>query len=121
MSQIFTLFQRIGVMENTRPMKTSSSNHTDFKKCMEVTTDHHENQVFSENETNCHLNKMISNVGGPGDAVQAQQRRLGMITGIKKRLEATGQGLDKKHGSYERYLARKKGWFFRNEFKHCHQ
>ena len=35
----------------------------------------------------------------------------------KRRLFDTGSGLDKKHGSYDRYLARKKGWIFRNEFK----
>ena len=33
----------------------------------------------------------------------------------KRRLIDTGKGIDKKHNSYDRYLARKTGWVLRNQ------
>ena len=48
-------------------------------------------------ENTCPNNKGISNVGGPGTL--------------------NGSGLDKKHGSYDRYLARKVGWVLKRQ--HC--
>jgi len=115
-------------MPNVRPMKTQSSDNIDFKKCMEVTTAHSENQNFEIDAVKydrCHLNKGISNIGGPGNFTPASYSDVTMIGlfGIRKKRRTfdTGSGLDKKHGSYDRYLARKKGWIFRNEFKQCYQ
>ena len=41
----------------------------------------------------------------------------GNVNGLrnKRRLIDTGKRSDKKHNSYARYLARKKGWVLRNQ------
>ena len=36
--------------------------------------------------------------------------------GFKNRTVDKGTGIDKKHNSYSRYLARKTGWFYDNNY-----
>ena len=52
-----------------------------------------------------------TNVGGPGDQTASVPIRTGTASGIKARLivQPHQTGVDVKHGSYERYLARKRG------------
>ena len=48
-------------------------------------------------------------IGGPGDEIKSIPRVLSNKRGYRSRLVNTIPGVDVKHGSYERYLARKKG------------
>ena len=48
-----------------------------------------------------------SNVGGPGDLVVS--RSPDFIGGLLRLKQSGKKGVDKKHGSYERYLAQKVG------------
>ena len=52
-----------------------------------------------------------TNVGGPGDQTASVPIRTGTASGIKARtiVQPRWKGVDTKHGSYERYLARKRG------------
>ena len=52
-----------------------------------------------------------TNVGGPGDQTASVPIRTGTASGIKARtiVQPHQTGVDTKHGSYERYLARKRG------------
>ena len=56
-----------------------------------------------------------SNTGGPGDAVKSVPIVTSRRSGWKGRLAASPHqtGVDVKHNSYERYLARKRGWAMR--------
>ena len=52
-----------------------------------------------------------TNVGGPGDQTASVPIRTGTASGIKARtiVQPHQTGVDVKHNSYERYLARKRG------------
>lgn len=52
-----------------------------------------------------------TNVGGPGDQTASVPIRTGTASGIKARtiVQPHQRGVDVKHNSYERYLARKRG------------
>lgn len=56
-----------------------------------------------------------SNTGGPGDAVKSVPIVTSARSGWKGRLITLPHqtGVDVKHNSYERYLARKRGWAMR--------
>tara|TARA_B100001029_G_C15000517_1_gene417771 strand:+ start:239 stop:562 length:324 start_codon:yes stop_codon:yes gene_type:complete len=105
---------------NSKPKKsTSSSSYIFSKKSFTVTKNDAENQSIIVSN-NCPNNKGISNVGGPGNFTPAGYSDVTMIGlfGIRKKRRTfdTGSGLDKKHGSYDRYLARKTGWVLRNQY-----
>jgi hypothetical protein len=86
-----------GYMTNKKPDKPlQSSSFTYSKKAFAVIKEDGENQT-QITENTCPNDKAISNVGGPGTL--------------------NGSGLDKKHGSYDRYLARKVGWVLKRQ--HC--
>jgi len=86
-----------GYMQNDKPKKsTDASSFIYSKKAFTVIKEDAENQT-QITENTCPNNKGISNVGGPGTL--------------------NGSGLDKKHGSYDRYLARKVGWVLKRQ--HC--
>ena len=112
--------QSYGGLMNSKPKKsTNSSSYIYSKKTFAVTKNDAENQnnIVSNN---CPNNKGISNVGGPGDKIPASYSDVTMIGlfGIRKKRRTfdTGSGLDKKHGSYDRYLARKTGWVLRRQY-----
>ncbi len=105
---------------NQKPFKsTSSSSHISTKKVFTVIREDAENQTQAVG-SNCLNNKAISNVGGPGNLTPASYSDVTMIGlfGIRKKRRTfdTGSGLDKKHGSYDRYLARKVGWNLKRQY-----
>jgi hypothetical protein len=101
---------------NSKPAKSSSSSSYIFsKKSFAVTKNDAENQSIIVSN-NCPNNKGISNIGGPGDKIPAKNDKCCTIKGNKGRVTDNGSGVDKKHGSYERYLARKTGWVLRNQY-----
>jgi len=105
---------------NQKPFKsTSSSSHISTKKVFTVIHQDGENQTQTTINS-CYNNKGISNVGGPGNLTPKGGSDVTMIGlfGIRnhRRLFDTGSGLDKKHGSYERYLARKVGWNLKRQY-----
>ena len=66
--------------------------------------------------------KRLTQAGGPGDLTRGVQKRGGTFSfgigskSVQNRLRYKGGGgVDKKHNSYDRYLARKKGWVLRNQ------
>ena len=88
---------------------------------MAVTKEQAENQTTKVNN-DCPSNLQITNTGGPGNKVSKQSNNnvcmmSGNVNGLrnKRRLLDTKQGIDKKHNSYDRYIARKKGWVLRNQ------
>lgn len=90
----------------------SSSQMIDRKKSSNVT------KWLAQGETAQPPSSALSfNAGGVGDYIQSIQRstRAG-IRGNKARIEKAGaKGVDKKHSSYARYLARKTGKVLRQE------
>jgi|TARA_B100000925_G_scaffold126521_1_gene94522 hypothetical protein len=100
---------------NEKQSKLSSSHHTQHKKILNVIRSNDgENQTQTVNN-NCPNNKQISNVGGPGDRVQSIPTVCCFGTKQKNRLIDRNPGVDVKHNSYERYLARKKGYIFQQQ------
>lgn len=86
---------------NQKQYKLSSSEHQENKKALSVINngfEYAENQNVFGTFLGC-----PTNVGGPG------LKHSSMFRFNDKMLEKT-EGLDKKHGSYTRYLLRKKGW-----------
>ena len=99
------MLKTFGEIVNVKPTKSiTASSFISAKKAFTVIREDGENQtqtlvgsfappLFGKI---CYNNKGISNVGGPGTL--------------------NGSGLDKKHGSYERYLARKVGWNLKRQY-----
>ena len=106
---------------NDKKYKQKSSTDTINRKILAVTKEQAENQTVKVNN-NCAMNLQISNIGGPGNITEKQSNKKtfmssGIVHGLrnKRRLIDTGKGIDKKHNSYDRYLARKTGWVLRNQ------
>ena len=110
----------IGGINNSKNFRTSASSFTLLKKSL--------TNVWSAPPKSgpSNLNyadwdgESTSNTGGPGDYVTSIPIITNMATsGVKARLnvKATQTGVDVKHNSYERYLARKRGWNMRCQ--HC--
>jgi len=103
----------IGGINNSKNFRTSASSFTILKKSL---TTFHPN--ISANPPKGTLGHNVNtgttsytNVGGPGDATASVPIRTGTASGIKARtiVQPHQTGVDVKHGSYERYLARKRG------------
>ena len=104
-----------GDLMNSKPKKsTSSSSYIYSKKSFAVTKNDGENQTIIVSN-NCPNNKGISNVGGPGDQSASVPIITHSASGYKGRLisQTHHTGVDVKHNSYERYLARKRGFNMR--------
>jgi len=106
---------------NDKKDKLTASTNTIDRKILAVTKEQAENQTTKVNN-DCPSNLQITNTGGPGNKIEKQSTNntfmtSGNINGLrnKRRLLDTGKGIDKKHNSYNRYLARKKGWVLRNQ------
>ncbi len=115
------IFQPRDPRLNDKKYKQKSSTETITRKILAVTKEQAENQTTKANN-NCPSNLQITNTGGPGNKVEKQSSNntfmmSGNVNGLrnKRRLIDTGKGIDKKHNSYARYLARKKGWVLRNQ------
>lgn len=93
--------------KNEKKYKTSASTFTDLKKALVVTTTKAQGQMDAYDTTNG-----PSNVGGPGDKTQSVHICC-KKSGFLGRLQTNKSGVDRKHGSYDRYLARKKGRVYR--------
>jgi len=105
-----------GDVMNSKPNKSiESSSYIHSKKSFTVTKNDAQNQTNIVS-ANCPNNKGISNVGGPGDKIPAKNDKCCTIKGNKGRVTDSGSGVDKKHGSYDRYLARKTGWVLRRQY-----
>ena len=89
---------------NQKQFRISSSAYLDNKKALTVLGPSG-NMMLSQGQNNP-VNKCVSNVGGPGDKVPALHTH-GLLRAYRKNNK---EGVDRKHGSYERYLARKRGW-----------
>jgi len=115
------IFQPQDPRLNDKKYKQKSSTETITRKILAVTKEQAENQTTKANN-NCPSNLQITNTGGPGNKLEKQSSNntfmmSGNVNGLrnKRRLIDTGKGIDKKHNSYDRYLARKKGWVLRNQ------
>ena len=100
-SSCFGRLTRRDLRLNQKQYKLSSSQHQENKKALSVINnglEYAENQNFFGTYIGC-----PTNVGGPG------LKNSSLFRFNNKMLENT-KGLDKKHGSYSRYLLRKKGW-----------
>ena len=109
---------------NDKKFKKKASSFVMSRKLLAVTKEQAENQTTKVNN-NCPSNLQITNTGGPGNKTDKESTNKTTMqpTGVhgisglrtKRRLLDTGKGIDKKHNSYDRYLARKKGWIERNQ------
>ena len=117
---------------NTKNFRTSASSFVILKKSLTTVQPRPDNTpenmagAFGPalSGTNGDKKGGPSNTGGPGDAVKS----VPIITssrssrsGWKGRLVTLPHqtGVDVKHNSYERYLARKRGWLLRKQFNQC--
>ena len=104
----------IGGIANSKNFRTSASSFTILKKSL--TTFQPNFSVIKKGTLGQDAQTGIpstsyTNVGGPGDQTASVPIRTGTASGIKARLivQPHQTGVDVKHGSYESYLARKRG------------
>jgi hypothetical protein len=101
----------IGGINNSKNFRTSASSFTILKKSLiTVSRVYSKSTIGKDSKTGTPLTS-YTNVGGPGDATASVPIRTGTASGIKARtiVQPHQTGVDVKHGSYERYLARKRG------------
>ena len=102
----------IGGINNSKNFRTYGSSFTILKKSL---TTFQPNSAYPPKGTLGHNvntgTTNYTNVGGPGDQTASVPIRTGTARGIKARtiVQPRQTGVDVKHGSYERYLARKRG------------
>jgi len=95
-------------MKNQKQYRISSSHHLDNKKAVAIIGTQKGIFTLAENQTDPGNDKCATNVGGPGDKNTAREMNGRMIS--ERSRAHLSSGVDKKHGSYARYLARKRGW-----------
>ena len=98
--------------QNNRPQRMTSSSFLDEKKAFAVLGGF-VRQKEAQGQNDADGNNCVTNVGGPGDKVQSVTKccnTSGYKKSVTNRIHGNGKGVDQKHGSYERYLARKRGW-----------
>jgi len=101
----------IGGINNSKNFRTSASSFTIFKKSLTTVSTVSLKSTFGKDAKTGTPETSYTNVGGPGDATASIPIRTGTTSGIKARtiVQPHQTGVDVKHGSYERYLARKRG------------
>ena len=109
----------IGGINNSKNFRTYGSSFTILKKSLTTfnpisavpNKSTLPKDVNSRDETATGGVISYTNVGGPGDQTASIPIRTGTASGIKARtiVQPHQTGVDTKHGSYERYLARKRG------------
>ena len=99
---------------NAPAVRDQASGYTQLKAALTTVKASTKPQDVNELSANC-----PTNVGGPGDNVASQNTTccvsVGFNRAVKNRLRGNETGVDQKHGSYERYLLRKKGWVLKNQ------
>ena len=104
----------IGGINNSKNFRTSASSFTILKKSLTtfnpISSSPAKSTIGKDVKVGTPLTS-YTNVGGPGDATASVPIRTGTASGIKARtiVQPHQTGVDVKHGSYERYLARKRG------------
>lgn len=91
---------------NQKQSRLSSSEHTTDIVSLTVINNGKDYAEKQNNRNNPYL--CLTNVGGPGDHLSSMFR-------FNNKMRENTNGLDKKHSSYHRYLARKKGWNLLNQ------
>lgn len=91
---------------NQKQFRISSSSYLDTKKALAVLGPSGNLMLAQGQAAPTNNNKCVTQIGGPGDKVAAiETRGLVAVAHVN-----SGKGVDRKHGSYDRYLARKRGW-----------
>ena len=103
----------IGGINNSKNLRTSASSFTLLKKSL-TTVQSIKNNLPSNLNAGT-PNTSYTNTGGPGDQVASVPIITHSASGYKGRLisQTHHTGVDVKHNSYERYLARKRGFNMR--------
>ena len=105
----------IGGINNSKNFRTYGSSFTILKKSLTTVSSVPLKGTLGYNahtgDPNTVAGTSYTNVGGPGDQTASIPIRTGTARGIKARtiVQPHQTGVDVKHGSYERYLARKRG------------
>ena len=110
------LQQNIGGINNSKNFRTYASSFTILKKALTTT------QPIPNNlPLNQWASSGVTNAGGPGDQVVSVPIITHSASGNKARLivQPHQTGVDVKHNSYERYLARKRGINMRCPNQNC--
>ena len=108
------LQQKIGGINNSKNFRTYGSSFTILKKSLTTfqpnTTANPTKETLGQNVQTGATNS-YTNVGGPGDQTASVPIITHSASGNKARLivQPNQTGVDVKHNSYERYLARKRG------------
>ena len=109
---------------NTKNFRTSASSFVILKKSLttvQKTPDNTPENTGTTSLSGTEGDKKggPSNTGGPGDSVKSVPIITSSRSGLKGRLVTLPHqtGVDVKHNSYERYLARKRGWAMRCQQK----
>ncbi len=111
-----------GGLLNSRRIKQYASMHILAKGSLTTVNNTPNKSTLGEN-IQTGTNNSYTNVGGPGDQDSSVPLGItGYARGNKARvysMPVRDNGVDVKHGSYNRYLARKKGLIFRG-MKRCY-
>jgi len=112
-----------GGLLNSRRIKQSSSMYILAKGSLTTVNNTPNKSTLGENIQTGTPNDSYTNVGGPGDQNSSVPLGItGYARGNKARvysMPGRDNGVDVKHGSYNRYLARKKGLIFKG-MKRCY-
>jgi len=109
------LQQDIGGINNSKNFRTYGSSFTILKKSLTTFQPNISavpvKETLGQDVNDDGVGTNYTNIGGPGDQTASVPIRTGTASGIKARLivQPHQTGVDVKHGSYERYLARKRG------------
>ena len=96
----------INPMKNQKQFRLTSSSYVDRKKALTVLGPSGNLMLAQGQAAATNNNKCVTQIGGPGDKVASIEKR-GLV---RVHHGNSNAGVDRKHGSYERYLARKRGW-----------
>ena len=104
----------IGGINNSKNFRTYASSFTILKKSLTTFQPNFsvvKKGTLGQDAQTGTPSTSYTNVGGPGDQTASVPIRTGTASGIKARtiVQPHQTGVDTKHGSYERYLARKRG------------
>ena len=104
----------IGGINNSKNFRTYGSSFTILKKSLTTFQPNFslvKKGTLGEDAQTGTPSTSYTNVGGPGDQTASVPIRTGTASGIKARtiVQPHQTGVDVKHNSYERYLARKRG------------
>ena len=93
-------------IKNQKQFRMSSSSYVDRKRALTVLGPSGNLMLAQNQKDPVNNNKCVTHIGGPGDKIPAIETR-GLV---RVHHGNSDTGVDTKHGSYERYLARKRGW-----------